>query len=74
METKEHLFFLTLILSLYLPIAAAEKLHANVSARKIVLCTAMLIVLSASVMEAFGAVLDHGVKVALLRDEARSGR
>ena len=29
METKEHLFFVTLILALYLPIAAAEQLDAN---------------------------------------------
>src|ERR1700722_20044024 len=41
METKEHLFFLTLILSLYLPIAAWDRLWANASARKLVLCVTM---------------------------------
>src|SRR5579862_2725471 len=44
METKEHLFLMTLILSLYLPIAAADKLYANAAARRMVLCVAMLIV------------------------------
>jgi hypothetical protein len=65
METKEHLFLLTLILSLYLPIAAFEKLHANVSARKMVLWVAMLIVLSGMAIEGFGAIINHGAKIAL---------
>jgi hypothetical protein len=67
METKEHLFFATLILALYLPIAAADKLYANGTARKMVLCVAMLIVLTGMAIEGAGAVIDHGVKVALLR-------
>lgn len=68
METKEHLFFLTLILALYLPIAAFEKLHANASARKMVLWVAMLIALSGFAIEGFGAVINHGAKIALSRD------
>ena len=44
METKEHLFLMTLILSFYLPIAARDQLHANTAARKMVLCVAILIV------------------------------
>jgi hypothetical protein len=67
METKEHLFLVTLILSLYLPIAAADNLHANASARRMVLSVAMLIVLTGMVLEGFGAIIDHGVKVSLLR-------
>ena len=67
METKEHLFLVTLILSLYLPIAAADNLHANASARRMVLSVAMLIVLTGMVLEGSGAIIDHGVKVALLR-------
>lgn len=66
METKEHLFFATLILSLYLPIAAADKLHANAAARRMVLCVALLIALTGLGIEGAGAVIDHGVKVALL--------
>jgi hypothetical protein len=67
METKEHLFLMTLILSFYLPIAARERLYANAAARKMVLCVAMLIVVTGLAIEGAGAVIDHGVKVALLR-------
>ena len=74
METKEHLFFITLILSFYLPIAAADKLYANGAARKMVLCVAMLIVLSGLAIEGSGAVINHGVKVALLQASAGTGR
>ena len=74
METKEHLFFITLLLSLYLPIAARDKLHANAAARKMVLCVAMLIVLSGLAIEGSGAVINHGVKVALLHAIPESGR
>jgi hypothetical protein len=74
METKEHLFFIPLILSFYLPIAAGEKLYEYANARKMVLCVAMLIVLSGLAIEGAGAVINHGVKVALLHGIARSGR
>jgi len=67
METKEYLFFAMLILVLYLPIAAADKLYANASARKMVLCVALLIALTGMAIEGVGAVIDHGVKIALLR-------
>ncbi|MFZ0211726.1 MAG: hypothetical protein WBE20_14025 [Candidatus Acidiferrales bacterium] len=65
METKEHLFFLVLILSFYLPIISWSKLHVNSSARKMVLCVSMLIVLSGLTMEGFGAIVNHGAKIAL---------
>lgn len=67
METKEHLFFITLILALYLPIAAAEKLYANASARMMVLYVTLMIVITGVAIEGAGAIVDHGVKVALLR-------
>jgi len=70
METKEHLFLMTLILSFYLPIAARDRLYANAAARKAVLCVAMLIVLTGLSIEGAGAIIDHGVKVALLRPAA----
>ncbi len=74
METKEHLFYITLILALYLPIAASEKLYANAVARKMVLCVAMLIVLTGLAIEGSGAVINHGAKVALLHTSAELGR
>jgi hypothetical protein len=66
METKEHLFLTTLILSFYLPIAARDRLYSNTAARKMVLCVAILIVFMGLFVEGAGAIIDHGVKVALL--------
>jgi hypothetical protein len=74
METKEHLFFITLILSLYLPIAAGDKLYANASARRMVLCVAMLIVLTGIAIEGSGAIINHGAKVGFMHAIAGSGR
>lgn len=74
METKEHLFFITLILSFYLPIATGDKLYANAASRKMVLCVAMLIVLSGLVIEGAGAIINHGAKVALLHAIPGGGR
>jgi uncharacterized membrane protein YwaF len=65
METKEHLFLATLVLALYLPFAAAEKLYANRAARNMVLCTALLIAFTGLAIEGAGAIINHGVKVAL---------
>jgi len=73
METKEHLFLATLILAFYLPIAARDRLYANAAARRMVLSVAMLIVLTGLSIEGAGAVIDHGVKVALLRPAAAEG-
>jgi hypothetical protein len=67
METKEHLFFLTLVLSLYLPIAAWDKLWANSNARKMVLCVSMLIALTGMAIEGSGAIINHGAKLAYIR-------
>jgi hypothetical protein len=72
METKEHLFFATLILSFYLPIAAWENSHTNRTARKMVLNVAMSIVLTGLAIEAAGAVITHGAKVALTRGSAQT--
>jgi hypothetical protein len=74
METKEHVFFTTLILSWYLPMAARDSLSMNAVARKMVLCVAMLIVLSGLAIEGSGAIINHGVKVALLDARARAGQ
>ncbi|HXA75830.1 MAG TPA: hypothetical protein VNV41_01745 [Candidatus Acidoferrales bacterium] len=71
METKEHLFFLTLILSLYLPVAAWGKLWANSNARKMVLCVSMLIALTGVAMEGSGAIVNHGAKIAYVRASLR---
>jgi hypothetical protein len=67
METKEHLFFITAILAFLLPIATREKLSSNSAARKLVLSVAGLIAITGLAVEGAGAVIDHGVKVALLQ-------
>ena len=67
METKEHLFFVTAILALLLPIATREKLYSNPPARKLVLSVAALVAIAGLAVEGAGAVIEHGVKVALLQ-------
>jgi hypothetical protein len=66
METKEHLFFVSAILSFLLPIATREKLHLDSASRKVVLSVSMLIVITSLAIEGAGAVIDHGVKMAIL--------
>jgi hypothetical protein len=66
METKEHLVILLLLLTTYLPIAAANNLANNKDARRLVLWVAGLIVMLALTVEGEGAFIAMGVKVALL--------
>jgi hypothetical protein len=68
METKEHLFFVTALLALLLPIAVRQPLDSNAAARKLVLSVAGLAAITGLAMEGAGAVIDHGVKVALLQN------
>ena len=74
METKEHLFFITAILALLLPIAAREKLYSNAAARKLVLSIAFLVAMTGLAVEGAGAIIDHGVKVVLLQGESKGAR
>lgn len=74
METKEHLFFITGILSFYLVIATRDKIYADAGARKMVLSVSMLIVLTALAVEGAGAIIDHGVKIALLRGSGKGAQ
>ena len=71
METKEHLFFLTLLLSLYLPIACGDHLFANRVARRMVLWVSALIILSGLGIEGAGAVINHGAKLAIEQTRAK---
>lgn len=66
METKEHLFFVTALLAFLLPLCARERLDSNIAARRLVQCIAGLTVLTGLALEGAGAIIDHGVKVALL--------
>ena len=64
METKEHLFLIPLIVSLYLPIVAAKTLAANRAARVMVMVVATFVVLSGLAIQGAGAIINYGVKVA----------
>lgn len=68
METKEHLFFVVAVLAFLLAIATRESLHSNSAARTLVLSVSGLIVVTDVSVEAAGAMIDHGVKRALLQD------
>ena len=74
METKEHLVFITGILAFYLPIAVRDKIYANAAARKMALSVAMLVVLTDLAAEGFGAIVSHGVTVALQRGNQKGAR
>jgi hypothetical protein len=66
METKEHLFFIPLILALLLPLVARLDLVRNVKARSLVMVLAGLIALNGLAIEGAGAVINYGVKVAFV--------
>jgi hypothetical protein len=65
METKEHLFFLTLILSFYLPLACRDPLYLHQTARRMVLWVSLLVFLTGMGLEGAGAIINHGAEVAL---------
>ena len=67
MESKEHLFFMTLILSFLLPIVArANDIVKNKQSRKLIISVASLIVLSSLMLEGAGSIIAMGVKMGLL--------
>lgn len=66
METKEHLFFMLLLLATFLPIAAYGDVVKKQVTKKLVLWTSALVVLMGLGMEGAGAIISMGVKVALL--------
>ncbi len=74
METKEHLFFVTGILAFLLPLVTREKLYSNLAARKLVLSISAMIVITGLAVEGAGAIIDHGVKVALLRGPVKGNQ
>ena len=65
METKEHLFFIPLILALYLPLVARLRVDINRVARAMVLVVTGLIVLDGLALEGAGAIVNWGAKSAL---------
>jgi hypothetical protein len=66
MEMKEHVALGLLLLTTYLPIAAANNLATNKQARTLVLCVVGLIALIGVAMDGSGAIIGVGAKVGLL--------
>jgi hypothetical protein len=66
METKEHLFFVLLLLATYLPIVARDDLAGKSPARHVAGWISGLIVLMGLVMEGYGAFISMGVKLGAL--------
>jgi len=66
METKDHVFFMLLLLATFLPIATSGDVVKKPAARNLVLWTSALVVLMSLAMEGAGAFINMGVKVALL--------
>lgn len=74
METKEHLFFVAAVLAFLLPITTRESMHSNRAARILVLSVSGLILVTGLSVEAAGAIIDHGVKIALLQNALKGTR
>lgn len=70
METKEHLFFIPLILAFFLPFAAKSDLLKSKGARNVVAATAALIIITGLAIEGAGAAINMGVKVGLMQPPA----
>jgi hypothetical protein len=66
METKEHVFFVVLLLATYLPIAARDDIKGKTAARCLVGWLAGLIVVMSVMMEGYGAFISMGVKLGAL--------
>lgn len=66
METKEHFFFVLLLLATYLPIAARDDITGRTPARTVAGWLAGLLVLLGLMMEGYGAFISMGVKLGAL--------
>jgi hypothetical protein len=68
MESKEHLFFMTLILSFLLPIVSrAKNIIDSKHTRILIVSIASLIVVSSLLLEVAGSIITVGVKMGLLQ-------
>lgn len=65
METKEHLFFIPLVLAFYLPFVARLRISANKPARNMVLAVTALIALNVLALEGAGAIINWGAKTTM---------
>jgi hypothetical protein len=66
METKEHLFFIPLVLALYLTIVMRDDFVRNLASRYMAMAVVVLIIGSGLVIEGGGALINAGAKVAFI--------
>ena len=70
METKEHIFFIVLILSLYLPIVALKNdIAKNQIAKKLLITIGILLLSLMLYIEGAGAIIAQGAKMAYINQE-----
>jgi len=70
METKEHVFFMVLLLATLLPIATFSDVLGRRGVRHLAMWIAALVVLTGLAMEGSGAIISMGAKLALLAKTA----
>ncbi len=67
METKEHLFFMMLFLSILLPIVTfRNQIFKDKKVRNLTIVIALTIVVLGLGMEGFGAMISKGIKMSLM--------
>ena len=67
METKEHLFFMMLFLSILLPIVTfRNQIFKDTKVRNLTIVIALTIVVLGLSMEGFGAMISKGIKMSLM--------
>lgn len=67
METKEHIFFMMLFLSILLPIVTfRNQIFKDTKVRNLTIVIALTIVVLGLGMEGFGAMISKGIKMSLM--------
>lgn len=69
MEVKEHVFFVLLLLTLYLPFITFDRqLLGNAALKKVAITMVAILVVLGLTMDGFGAIIAMGSKLATLAE------
>ena len=70
METKEHIFFVVLILSIYLPIVAFKNSVAtNKTAQNLIMTLGIILLILMLYIDGAGAIISHGAEIAYMHKD-----
>ena len=70
METKEHIFFIVLILSLYLPIVAfRNNIATNKTAQNLLMTLGIILLTLMLYIDGAGAIISHGAEIAYMHKD-----